>query len=223
MMRSILLIACVCCLAQIGLSQDRRASNDDEKKTYTHSLGLNATGLIQDVFGSENDAHSLPYLFTYELELQQLGLRVGVGPSYTSETVVHEGFSDSQELTDLQLDGRIGVSFRLFEEDKWRFSGGVDVVGQYVLLKTIDDTGFDKVTDQIETESIGLGPFVQIAFQATNRISIRTESALYARRFKTTHTELFENFPDFNNELSKTTGTTLDTFLPTSIFIHLHF
>ena len=194
-----------------------------EDTPLKHSVGLNATGLLQNVFGTTDSENTLPYLFTYEMEAERMGLRAGIGPKYRSETVVHEGFTDSQEESLLDLDVRAGVSFRLFEENNWRIAAGIDVAGSYRIEKTIDDTGFDKITDEIETQSFGGGPFIQIAYRFSNRISIRTESALYIQRFNTTHTELFENFPDFNNQLSKTTGTTLDTFLPTSIFVHLHF
>jgi hypothetical protein len=89
--------------------------------------------------------------------------------------------------------------------------------------RTVDDTGFDKVTYENEEWNLGGGPFVQLVFRINDRISLSTDGALYFKHFNTTENELFENFPDFNNELSKTTGQKLEVFLPTSLFIHFHF
>ncbi|MDX1408460.1 MAG: hypothetical protein R3330_10015, partial [Saprospiraceae bacterium] len=188
-----------------------------------HAIGLNATGLLDNLFNAEDREGGLPYLLTYELVAGRLVLRAGIGPEYTSETVVHEGFSDSQKRTDLQLDGRIGAGLRVLDEERWQLIAGVDITGYYGLEEITDDSGFDKITDEMESQRIGGGPFIQLSYQLSPRISLRTESALYINRYKETHTEIFENFPDFNNQLSKTTGTALDVHLPASLFVQFHF
>ena len=100
---------------------------------------------------------------------------------------------------------------------------GFDIAGGYTLDKVVDDTGFDKVTMQTREWSLGGGPFAQIVFKINNRISISTDAALYFTHFDNQEKEIFENFPEFDNELSNTTGQRLDVFLPTSLFIHFHF
>ena len=80
---------------------------------------------------------------------------------------------------------------------------------------------FDELDDRLYVW--GPPPFVQLVFRINDRISLSTDAALYFNHFNRTENELFENFPDFNNELSKTTGQKLEVFLPTSLFIHFHF
>lgn len=188
-----------------------------------HALGLNATGLLHNLFDGTEREDALPYLLTYDLALGKLLLRAGVGPEYATETVVHEGFADSQKRTDLRLDGRIGAGIHVLQHPRWQVATGVDIAGYYHLEEITDDSGFDKITQEMEDQGIGGGPFLQLTWHVSPRISLRTESAFYATRYKTTHTEIFENFPDFNNQLSKTTGTRLDIYLPASIFVQFHF
>jgi len=213
------LVLCLACLMDVSAQE----LPDNETPVTKHSIGLNATGLLNNILNPDSEDNRMPFLITYDLIMDKLVFRAGIGPEFMSETVVHEGFTDSQKRTDLQLDGRLGAGFRVVDDVHWNINAGLDIVGRYAVEKTTDDTGFDKVTDEVESQRIGGGPFVQIDYKISPRVSLGTEAALYFSHKQTTHTELFENFPDFNNQLSKTTGTQLDTFLPTSIFVHLHF
>jgi hypothetical protein len=137
--------------------------------------------------------------------------------------VVHDGFSDSQEMTLLDIEARIGLGFDIIDERKWIVRTGFDIVGAYSLDKITEDSGFDRVTNKTEGWNIGVGPFAQIIFKLSPRVSLSTEAALYGKHFSTTVSEEFDNFPDFNNVSSKTTGQSIDFFIPTSLFIHFHF
>lgn len=207
----------------LPLTGQEPAQEDRSEKRTEHIVGLNATGLLHQVFGDSDGTGDLPYLITYAWDAGKMHLRGGLGPEFRNETVVHEGFTDSEKQTFLDLEWRTGLGFEVLDEEKWGVLAGIDVVGSYTLDRTTNDSGFDKITDEIETWSLGGGPFIQLGYRLSQRISLSAESALYARHFNTTHSELFENFPDFNNELSETTGQQLDTFLPTSLFLHFHF
>lgn len=195
----------------------------EEKVQYQHDIGLNAIGIIRAAFDAEESDAITPYLFIYNWDLGKMNFRAGLGPQFSSSKEVHDGFTDSQEVTQLDIDARIGLGFDIIDGSKWIVRTGFDVVGGYSLDRTIDDTGFDRVTDATEGWNIGIGPFAQIIYRLSPRISLSTEASLYALHFNSTVREEFENFPDFNNLVSKTTGQRLDVFLPTSLFIHFHF
>jgi hypothetical protein len=149
--------------------------------------------------------------------------RAAIGPEYSTETIVRDGFTDSEENTLLRLDGRIGAGLVILDDQRWQAVAGLDGVIGYQRDREIEDSGFDRITTQTEIESLGGGPFVQIAYHLSRRISLGAESSVYWVSRTNTLTELFENFPDFNNVINKNTGSTLDITLPNTIFVRLHF
>lgn len=195
----------------------------NEEAKYQHDIGLNAIGMLRAVFDSEDSDAITPYLIIYNWDLGKMNFRAGLGPQYSSSKEVHDGFTDSQETTKMDIDARIGLGFDVVDEGKWIVRTGFDIVGGYALDKEVDNTGFDKVTQSAESWNIGLGPFAQVIFKLSPRISLSTEASLYGKYFNTVVGEEFENFPDFNNQSSKTAGQKLDVFLPTSLFIHFYF
>ena len=203
-----------------------QGQDSDEEIIYgaqAHSIGLNATGLILDLTNSDSSDHMNPFLIQYTWDMGKMNLRAAIGPEFRSSKEVHEGFTDSEEQTLFRLDARVGLGWDVLQENRWKVSIGGDIVGGYLTDKNTLDTGFDAVSKETERWSIGAGPYVQLVFFLAPRISIATETGLYFRSFETTTTERFKNFPEFDNQISKTTGTELDFILPTALFIQFHF
>ena len=144
------------CLAQV--------SDAEVPATADHAVGLNTFGFFDQFFGDENDTRDRsPYLLTYTAELGRLALRLGLGPEYSTESVVHDGFTNSEEQTFLRLDARIGAGIVILDDGRWEAIAGVDALYAYNRDRNIDDSGFDRITNQTETRAYGGGPFVQIA------------------------------------------------------------
>ncbi len=198
-------------------------SPDQEEVQYRHDIGLNAIGMLRTIFDSEESDAITPYLFIYNWDLGKMNFRAGLGPQFSSSEEVHDGFTDSQKSTLVDIDARIGLGFDIIDEGKWIVRTGFDIVGGYSLDKNVDNTGFDQVTHSTEGWNIGVGPFAQVIFRINSRISLSTEASLYGTYFSVKEIEEFENFPDFNNVISETTGQKLAVYLPTSLFIHFHF
>ncbi len=218
--KKISLVAAIFLMCMCAQAQDI----PDVQTGFRHTIGLNTVGIFDQFSDATQESpHRTPYLITYSVELGKLALRAGFGPEYSSETTVHDGFTDSEENTFLRLDGRIGAGVVILSDTKWQAIAGADLVGGYIRDRSIEDSGFDRITDQVETKNFGAGPFIQIAFQLSRRVSLGTDSALYWIHEKSTHTELFENFPDFNNVLSENSGSKLELTLPNTIFVRLHF
>jgi hypothetical protein len=189
-----------------------------------HAIGLNTVGFFDQFIGDENETrYRSPYLITYTGSLGRVAIRAGIGPEYNSETVVHDGFTNSEENSLLRLDGRLGAGVKLVDDSRWEVLVGVDAMYGYLRDRDIEDSGFDRITNQVETRAFGGGPFIQIAYQISRRISLSTESTAYWTHATTEHVERFQNFPDFNTILSKTTSDGLDLTLPNTIFLRFHF
>ncbi len=211
------------CSVSLSVAHAQDAETETESRTYRSDIGINSIGLINALFDSDDDSFVTPYLFSYNLDLGKINFRAAIGPKFNRSEVVREGFTDSQEKVQTNIDYRVGLGWDIIEEKKWLVRTGFDIAGGYDLDKTIDDTGFDKVTMQMREWSIGGGPFAQVIFRINDRISLSTDAAVYFTHFDSQEKEIFENFPEFDNELSNTTGQRLDVFLPTSLFIHFHF
>jgi hypothetical protein len=212
-------------IAATGVISAQEVTPDDaaSQESFAHFVGLNATGLLQTVLNLEDDEGDFQYLVSYDWDLGKMHLRAALGPEYSSNTTTHEGFTDREENTFFRMNSRLGLAFDLLDNQKWSVIAGVDAIGQYISDISTLDTGFDAVSEEEETWGLGAGPFIQLAFRISPRVSISTEAGFYGRYSESTLTETFENFPDFNNELSKTTGWALETSLPSAIFIQFHF
>jgi hypothetical protein len=194
-----------------------------EHETH-HAIGLNTIGFFDQFTGDDNETrYRSPYLITYSGALGRIAIRAGIGPEYTSQTVVHDGFTNSEENSLLRIDSRIGAGITLVDDSRWEVLVGLDATYGYSRERDIEDSGFDRITNQIETQAFGGGPFIQIAYQISKRVSLSTESTLYWTHGTSEHIELFKNFPDFNTVLSKTTSNGLDLTLPNTIFLRIHF
>lgn len=219
---SILSFIALAC-AWTGLHAQQTVITDDEG--IKHSIGLNTIGLLNQIFDGETtgDDFQNPYLLTYSADFGKLILRAGIGPEYRSETIVHQGFSDSQENSLLRLDGRVGAGIVAIDDARWNVLIGLDGAVSYLRDREIDDSGFDRITEQIETLEFGGGPFVQLAYHLSRRVSLAVESTFYWMTGTSEHVELYKNFPDFNTVLSETSSSRLDITLPNTVFIRIHF
>ena len=207
----------------VTLCYSQEAEQEVPFQQGAHTIGLNATGLILNFTDTEEDEYTNPFLFLYNWDSGTVNLRAAIGLEYRNSEEIHDGFTDKTINKTAGIDGRIGIGWDIFQEKRWKIMAGVDLIGGYHSSQVTNDTGFDKVTEEDKAWSIGTGPFINLAFYIAPRVSIGTESGLYFRYFENTTTELFENFPEFDNQKSKTTGSELSIILPTALFIQFHF
>ncbi len=208
----------------LALNLFAQQEETEAPKPTQHSIGLNTIGFFNQLFNSDNmPSHSSPYLFTYTYAPDRVAFRAAIGPEYTSETTVHDGFSNSEEHTVLQLDARLGAGLVILDDRRWQAIAGVDGAVAYLRDRAINDSGFDRITTQTETKTFGAGPFLEVAFHLSRRISLSTESTCYWMHGTSENVELYKNFPDFNTVLNKTTISKLEITLPNTLFLRIHF
>lgn len=211
-------------LSGASLHSIAQQAMEAEDPGFNHTIGLNTVGLLNQFRSEDNeDRFQTPYLITYSLTLGKLVLRAGIGPEVTTETIIHDGFTNSEEHNFLRMDGRLGAGLVILDDGRWEAIAGVDAAGGYLRDQNIDDSGFDRITEQEEIETYGGGPFLQLAYNVSRRVSLSVESAAYWLHRQTTETLLFENFPDFNNIVRESSGSELELALPNTLFVRIHF
>lgn len=193
-----------------------------DEQQNRHRLGLSAIGILERLTDA-GEAANPRFLITYRYSPGKVFVRAGVSPSYYSDEITHEGFTDKTDSLHLRIDARIGLGIPVFTNSNWQVDAGIDAVGQYSVEERISDSGFDKVSDQVKEKSIGGGPFVCFTFQINERISLGTDAALYFMYTEGTRNMLFENFPDFNDELDNSRSFELQAAMPSTIYLQFHF
>ena len=205
----------------IAFSLSLFAQQDENQFKLGHELGINTSFVQNNVLDNSQSAN--PYSLSYKLITQQLGVRIGAGGTFAQDKIQEDGFADNQRKVNYTTDVRIGAEWRKSIKEKWLIYAGLDVIGTQVVDKTIIDSGFDKVTDISSALGYGGGPVIGFQFYINNHLSLATEGAAYFRNVETTTARLFENFPDFDDDINTTSSQDVVNQLPSSIYIIYRF
>ncbi len=200
------------------------AQDDDYTKTsqLKHEIGINATAFVKQIlsFGDTATAsNNSPYLITYKMITNSsIALRFGFGGRYNRQKESFEGFEDSAVLTNSAFDVRIGAEWQKSIAKRWKTSIGLDFITNSILEKRVIDTGFDVVTFEEKSFSLGGGPVLGIYFNINDKISLYTEGAAYFTSGESASTQDFKNFPEFNLEEDNITETDFSLYIPTTLY-----
>jgi hypothetical protein len=194
---------------------------DGKKTVLAHEVGINTNFVQNNLLG--NPTSNNPYSISYKCISNNIGLRIGAGGTFSQEKIQEDGFADNQRKVDYSTDIRIGAEWRKSIADKWLVTAGLDMIGTQTVEKSIVDSGFDKVEDITQQLGIGCGPVFSLQFYINDHLSLATEGAAYFRGLKTTTARLFENFPEFDDQINSANSQDLIRQLPSSIYIVYRF
>lgn len=188
---------------------------------FTHEVGINATSLIKQVISFSDTSFAIsPYLITYKLLTNKnLGIRVALGGNYSRKKENVQNFEDTATSTDLGLDLRIGVEWQQQLGKRWKTAVGLDFVSSNVLDKTVIDTGFDVVTFENKSNTLGGGPILGIYYNISNKVSLYTEAAAYFTTGNSFNSQDFKSFPEFNEKSDDITETSFQFHVPTTLYL----
>ncbi len=154
-------------------------------KKFNHYAGIQLNELVRQVFnfgGGAVTANTNPYLFTYNINHARtgLGLRIGAGYNYQSETNDDGITRRSTDINDLQA--RFGIEKMFSLSEKWSAGVGLDAVVSHNDDYTKSAVrGFDTVTTITSSKitSYGGGPMAWLRYHISDRVLIGTESSYY--------------------------------------------
>jgi hypothetical protein len=171
----------------------------------------------------ENSLVQNPYLLTGKLVLGNIAIRAGLGGAHSKQVDRVEGFANTITTLVQQLDLRLGAERRFPLGDRWQGSLGVDAVANWTQNKTVNDSGFDEITDSRDLQYIGGGMAIGIKYQATKRLSFCTEGYLYYTVGKLTEGQFFKNFPVGEDKIKESDTSAMKIGLPSALYIVLEF
>lgn len=229
MIKSCLLLAMSLCMTQLVQAQIPDFSTpkkSDKEKTHFIELGMNANWLIRQVLPAEVNAN-IPemssYLLTARWGKDSWAFRFGIGGRYALDEIQLEGFGDKETFKESNIDLRIGFEKRYRLGKKLVASLGLDAVAFYDNDEESVDSGFDVVTVAERQKGIGAGPVIGLSYFFTPRFACFVEGGLMAEFSQTESARLFQNFPQFDDEISRVNSTNITVNLPATFYFAFFF
>jgi hypothetical protein len=200
------------------------AQEEAEPVKLQTEIGIQTNALFgRLVNGSDNGLEQNPYLLTGKLVMGNLAIRAGIGGQYDKQVDRVDGFANTTTTLKQRLDLRLGVERRMSLGDRWQGSLGLDVVAGWTQDKTIEDSGFDVITDTHDLQYLGGGLAAGVKYQVTKRLSFGTEAYLYYTFGNLTDGEFFKNFPVGEDKIQKSDVSNLKVGLPAALYLILEF
>jgi hypothetical protein len=172
---------------------------------------------------AENGLVQNPYLLVGKLGLGNLAIRLGVGGQHDKQVDKVEGFANTTTTTKQRLDLRLGIERQFQLADRWVGTFGVDAVADWTQDKTVEDSGFDVITETNDLQYIGGGLAAGVKYQISRRLSIGTEGFVYYTAGKITMGEFFKNFPVGEDKTQESDISNLKIGLPAALYLNLEF
>jgi len=188
-----------------------------------HQLFANTTFFLKQIINLSNQNIAIsPYIIGYKCYFKKHGLRASLGGTFSKKTEYPD--SVSVRITDNNsIDYRVGYEYRHAFGKRWTLLTGADVVGRQGFGSVKSNTSFDIVTTGTNTNSIGLGPFLGIQINLSNKIALFTETAFYYS-YAWSHRKVnSKNFSELNIDRSNGTEYKGEFILPTSIYFVFSF
>lgn len=209
------------------LSSFGKAMAQDEAKAaipLRAEIGIQANALFGRLLtDGENGLVQNPYLLTGKVYLGNIGLRVGFGGDHSKEIERVDGFANTITTLNQRLDLRLGAERSFSLGDRWQGSLGADAIANWTQDKTINDSGFDVITDTKDIQFIGGGLVFGIKYQVTKRLSFGTEGYVYYTVGNITEGQFFKNFPVGEDKTKKLDTSALQVGLPSALFLIFEF
>jgi hypothetical protein len=215
------LLHIVLLLAAFGKIQ---AQDEPTGPKMAYQVGVQTNALFERLHpDTEGSLVKNPYLLVGKVAFGKQVLRLGVGGAYDRDVERVEGFANTSTLLQQQLDIRLGTERVLPLGERWSGSIGLDAVAHWGTDKTVEDSGFDVITDTDDLQLFGGGLVGGLKFQATRWLSFGTEAFVYYTKGTRTEGEFFKNFPTGEDKIKKTDVDRLQIGLPNSLFILIEF
>ncbi|HMQ49615.1 MAG TPA: hypothetical protein PKA00_19230 [Saprospiraceae bacterium] len=186
----------------------------------TQEIGLNITGSLSGFFNSGGqNLPSDPYLFTYKSVKVNRAFRLGIGGRLTNRTEFAGSFE--RNIGDQLLDLRLGKEWRQSFGRRFMLFYGLDLAFTYA-HSSVEFTSFpDNIVVSSRELGAGGGPAMGILFHISPRVSVSTESFLYAFYLRGREEDPLDD--PFNPAITTTESVRIEPVLPSSIYVIVKF
>lgn len=200
----------------------------EETQGMTHELSVNATTfLTQFVINGSQTAGNSPYLINYKLFGSGInGLRTGFGLNYQTSSQTQGNTDVETNLEAFNI--RLGYERSINLGKRWEAFYGIDAIfglnNNRVVTESDNGFGMTKTKSSSNTTTYGVGPVLGFRFEFNERISLFTETTLYASQSETKNkTEFQDPINPFPPQESSNQNRNVNLSIPTSVFFAIRF
>jgi hypothetical protein len=222
-MKKIILIFALFAAATITYGQSKTV--DTTKNEYKNVIGIDATGLIHQIFNSGSVTESYftsPYIITYRRIFANNALRIGVGGKF----YYNDGSqNDSNQFKHTHYSINAGIGYERYVPlgKRWKLFLGADAIVNYGSGSDRETLGSSYFSNQSSSIfGFGVSPFLGIDFKINKRLSIATESDYAITYYTSKSKRIVSSTPDDNSE-SKSSGISAVFYAPIAINFKVHF
>jgi len=203
------------------VGQSKKAHVEVESKW---SFGVNTNIILTSLFKIEDNKIYNPYIIDIRRILTPKSfITLGIGGHNDNKVNQLDGFADKTFFDDWSISIRLGYGMEKDLNLFWKVDYGIHLVSEMFANNTIQDSGFDKVSDINQGFSVGGGPFLSFTYRIIDKISLRSESAFYYLRGQTNIAKTFETVPESSDLGNRLITNSIKTYLPVNIFLTYHF
>lgn len=203
---------------------------DKPPRLYRHEVGVETGAFFNQifrVFGLVRDTQNFPvspYVISYKYRPNSRGAaRVGLGARSYKLTENRGSFADTKVETNQFYDVRLGYEFNIPLDDRWLSYMGVDGTFGFNKQNTAFDSGFDKNTRKIQSNSYGLAFVLGIRYDFSWRVSLGSEMGFGFINREGQETNEFTANPQFNSIIRKTSEQQTKFNGPGNVYISVRF
>ncbi|MFK7972626.1 MAG: hypothetical protein AB8F95_19805 [Bacteroidia bacterium] len=217
-----ILLFSLCASLQAQLPEFSKKAKEKKANAHFLELGVSGNWMLRQIIPVRNDSgfsQSSPYMVTARWGRKSWAVRFGLGGVYSRREIQLEGFGDKEIFYKNRYDLRLGFEKRYRLGEKLVGSLGLDATAFYQNDEQSVDSGFDVVTTAERSKGLGIGPVIGLSYFITPRLALFAEGSVIGQIASAESARLFQNFPQFDDEIEEVTSNNINIHLPATIYI----
>jgi hypothetical protein len=231
-MKKIILICILIFLSFNNFGQE--LSQDTSKKDYKNVIGLDITGLINQMrsynyypiddyyYPYYNYYYFSNYILTYKRISKNNALRAGIGGNISNSDNTN---NDTIKSNSSSNSINIGIGYERYGyiAKKWTFYYGFDLIGTYSTYKyQYDYNSGNNRKETSKTYSYGVSPLFGLMLRFNKRISIATETSFDVLYHQTIRETTYSS-ASYNKSKYESSGLYTQYHSPSNIILRIQF
>ena len=212
----------MCASLQAQLPDFSKKSKAKKENAHFLELGVSGNWMLRQIIPARNDSgltQTSPYMITARWGRKSWAIRLGLGGTYSRREIQLEGFGDKEIFYKNRYDVRLGFEKRYRLGEKLVGNLGLDATAFYQNDEQSVDSGFDVVTTAERSKGIGVGPVIGLSYFITPRLALFAEGSVIGQIASAESARLFQNFPQFDDEIEKVSSNNVSIQLPATMYI----
>lgn len=190
-----------------------------EKEFFANDIGINVTTLIGEVISLTKEKEP-NFGITYRRKSKNLGFRISGNFKINNdiENINSNNNFDQIEVSEFLINSRAGIEKYKKLHHKFNLAYGFDLL--YLFSKENSISFNTSIESKEQIRKMGAGPALRFEYYLSKKISLMTETTLYAF-YAQENQKLLSGGSEINNTTSK--EFEFKTSIPSVLYLNIHF